>query len=210
MWRHLAQILVAVAICGLYSIFFFTKELKASDYILVSNIIGFFFILSFIVEVKSNHFLKKQNFKAFSINHPQLILRRISLFYKKSFLWKLVIFPPLMMLFISNIPISDRLLFTALSVIQNFLSIYLLITLFDFFEMKGLEQHITILPAITIVIITFARNSNISYLFFFNPFGGIVNLPLVNTNPLVYLVPVLMFTSLYFFNSLYIHKHWSK
>ncbi len=209
MWRHLAQILIAVAICGLYSIFFFTKNLKASDYILVSNIIGFFFILSFIIEIKSNHFLKKENFKAFSINHTHLILRRVSLFYKKFYLWKLIIIPPLMMLFISSIPIGDRFLFTTLSVIQNFLTIYLLITLYDLFEMKGYEQHISILPAITIVIITFVRNSDISYLFFFNPFGGIANLPLLSTNPLLYLIPVLIFISLYFFNSQYIHKHWS-
>ena len=66
MGRHLIQILIAVAICGIYSIFFLTKEaVLPNNYALISNLVSFFFILAFIVEIKSNHFLNKRHFKAF-------------------------------------------------------------------------------------------------------------------------------------------------
>src|SRR5690554_5748893 len=146
MIRHIIQIAIAVVIISVYSIFILAEDaFQMNNYILISNLISFFYILAIIVEINNNHYLRKSHFKAFTISHEWLILKRISLFYKKFYLWKLILIPPIIIFFSNYIQIEEKFLFYILSVGQNFFTIYLLITLFDFFEIKEYERHIYVL-----------------------------------------------------------------
>ncbi len=89
MWRHLVQIGIALIICSLYAIIFVTKENDISNYLLISNLVGFFLVIAFVAEIRMNSLLKKAHFKAFSLGHLSLTMKRISAFYKNFFLWKL-------------------------------------------------------------------------------------------------------------------------
>jgi len=209
MWRHIIHIGIALMICSLYAIIFVTKEINVFNYLLISNVVGFFFVLSFVAEIRMNKLLKKAHFKAFSLGHFRLTIKRISTFYKKFFLWKLMILPPLMLLFIGSLSIEYKVAITGLSIIQNIFTVYLFMSVYDLIEIKGFEKHINILPAILIVSIIFVRNSKRPELYFINPFGGIMNIPLLE-NPLFYTVPILLFVSLYFLNIYYTHKYWAE
>lgn len=208
MLRNLIQILIVLAIFVLYYMFSFSAEKEPYEYIIVSNLIGICFSLTFIVEIKSNKFLKKQYFKAFSLNHTNLIIQRISLFYKKFYLWGLIIIPPLLLFFINNVSLTYLFTIYLLSVFQNIFTIYLLISLYDFIENKGFEKHIYTLPAILSIFMTFLRYDGNPDFFFINPFGGIINLPILYPNPISYLIPAALFIALYFFNTLFVHNNW--
>lgn len=45
--------------------------------------------------------------------------------------------PPVIIFFSNNVPLGERFLFYVLSITQNLFTIYLMITLFDFFEVKA-------------------------------------------------------------------------
>lgn len=209
MWRHIIQIGIALIICSLYAIIFVTKENDVFNYVLISNVVGFFIVISFVAEIRMNTLLKKAHFKAFSLSHLSLTIKRVSTFYKKFFLWKLMILPPLMLLFIGGLSIEYKVTITGLSILQNIFTVYLFISVYDLIEIKGFEKHINILPAILIVSIIFIRNNKNPEWYFINPFGGVINLPLLE-NPILYVIPVILFTSLYFLNVLYTHKYWSE
>ena len=138
------------------------------------------------------------------------MFRRISLFYKKFYLWKLIIIPPVMMLFVTAIPLHDRLMFYFLSILQNFFTVYFFISLYDFLEIKSFERHINILLPILAITLIFLRSSNRPELYFLNPFGGVINLPIYNSGLLFFVVPALLFIALYLLNAFYIHKNWLK
>src|SRR5690606_19431658 len=105
MIRHIIQIAIAVVILGVYSIFILAEDaFQSKNYILISNLISFFYILAIIVEISNNHYIRKSHFKAFPITHKGLILKRINLFYKKYYLWKLICIPPIIIFFSSSIP----------------------------------------------------------------------------------------------------------
>jgi len=209
MWRHIIQIGIALMICGLYAILFVSKEIDVFNYLLISNLIGFFLVLSFVAEIRMNTLLKKAHFKAFSLGHLRLTIKRISAFYKKFFLWKLMVLPPLMLLFIGSLSIEHKIIITGLSIIQNIFTVYLFMSVYDLLEIKGFEKHINILPAVLSVSIIFIRNSKRPELYFINPFGGIMNTPLLE-KPLFYTVPILLFALVYFLNIFYTHKYWTE
>ncbi len=209
MVRHILHLSVIVIICSLYSIFLFTAEsAQPGNYILISNLVSFFLLCDIFIEIKSNHFLKKENFKSFSLTHAQLILRRITLLYKNAYMWKLTAIPPVILLFTHNISMGVRAQFYFMSVLQNVFTVYLFISLYDYLELKGMERHINILlPVITVTLI-FIRGINKPALYFVNPFGGLINLPILLSGLLVYLVPVLIYILLYFFNVFFVHRQW--
>lgn len=206
MWRHITQIAIAFSIFGLYSIFLFTDEMDSHS-VVVSNFVGFLYILSFVIEIRSNKFLRKESYNSFTRPHLPLIIKRISTFYRTNFLWVLIFLPPLLILFSSSMPASHKLIIALLSICQNIFSVYLFITLYDFIEMKGFGKHITNLPAILAIIMAFARNNNHPEIFYINPFGGLINLPLLEI-PYLYLLPIMLFIILYLLNKYYIHKYW--
>ena len=209
MIRHIIQIAIAVVILSVYSIFILAEDaFQSKNYILISNLISFFYILAIIVEISNNHYIRKSHFKAFPITHKGLILKRINLFYKKYYLWKLICIPPIIIFFSSSIPVEEKFLFYLLSICQNFFTIYLLITLFDFFEIKDYERHIYVLLPLLGASLPFIRNSDFTLLFFINPFGGIINLPLLSSNIFYIIIPMALFVSVYLFNTLYLHKQW--
>ncbi|MGF1587313.1 MAG: hypothetical protein ACFCUM_18485 [Bacteroidales bacterium] len=209
MWRHIVQTGVTLMICGLYSIILFTKEADKFNYLLISNLVGFFLVISFVAEIRMNKLIRKMHFKAFSLGHLTLIIKRISIFYKKFFLWKLMVLPPLMLLFIGGASTEYKVTITVLSITQNIFTVYLFISVYDLLEIKGFEKHINILPAALGISLIFIRNSKPPEWYFINPFGGIMNLPLL-ANPLFYMVPLLLFASLYYLNNYYTHKYWDE
>jgi len=177
---------------------------------LISNLTSLVLILGLVVEVRTGHFLHKEYFKTFSVDHLSLITKRISLFYKRYFLWTLIIILPMILLFVDGPAISYRILIYLFSALQNLFSVYLFITLYDFLLLKGLEKHTTILPAVLAILLTYARNSHNEEVLFYNPFGGVINLPILVPNPLSYLVPVILFLLLFMCNKYYVHNNWAK
>ncbi len=209
MWRHLVQIGIALMICSLYAITFVTKEIDIFNLLMISNLVGFFLVLSLIAEIRMNKFLKKMHFKAFSLSHLSLTIKRISIFYKKFFLWILMVVPPLMLMFSVDISIEYKVTITVLAIIQNIFTVYLFISMYDLMEVNGFGKHISILPAVLSISIIYIRNSREPGWYFINPFGGILNLPLLG-NPLLYLVPILLFVLLFYLNTYYTHKYWAE
>lgn len=209
MWRHLVQIGIALIICSLYAITFVTEEIDIFNLLMISNLVGFFLVLSLIAEIRMNKFLKKMHFKAFSLSHISLTIKRISIFYKKFFLWILMVIPPLMLMFIVDISLEYKVTITVLAIIQNIFTVYLFISMYDLMEVNGFEKHISILPAVLSISIIYIRNSREPEWYFINPFGGILNLPLLG-NPLLYLVPILLFVLLFYLNTYYTYKYWAE
>lgn len=207
--RHVIHILISVIICGLYAMLLISKQTDPESFVMVSNLTSFFLIMGFIVEIRYNHFLRKEYFKAFSLTHFTLIVKRISMFYRKFYLWKLILIPPVILFFIEGLSVSDRLTLFAFSVFQNLFSVYLFITLYDFLVLKGFEKHITLLPAILAITLIYIRNSDNQAYFFFNPFGGLISLPILFPGLVFYLVPVAMFMLLFGFNKYYTHRYWA-
>src|SRR5690554_2936244 len=106
MSRHIIHIAIAVVIVSIYAIFLLAEDaFDPKNYILISNLAGFFYLLIIVVEIGNNHFLRKRHFKAFSISHGRLILKRIGLFYRQNYLWKLILIPPVIIFFSSTVPL---------------------------------------------------------------------------------------------------------
>lgn len=208
MWRHIIQGGIALIIFGLYTILLVSEKVDLSNYILVSNLASFFLVLSFIVEIRMNMLLERSHLKAFSLSHLSLTIRRISLFYKRHFLWILLIVPSLMLLFIDGYSMEYKVIIAGLSILQNFFTVYLFMSLYDLIEIHGLQKQISILPAILIIYTVFIRNHEDSRWYFANPFGGVMNIPLLG-NPIFYAIPLALLAALYGLNVLYTNRHWS-
>lgn len=207
MLRHAAHIGIAIIICALYSLLFFTETVDPVNYLIVSNLVSLFLVLSFIVEIQTGKFIGKDYFKAFAIDHASLVIKRVSMFYRKYFLWKLMILPPIMLLFAGSHITGQHIMMTTLAIAQNLFTVYLFISLYDLLTLKGFERHINTLPAILAVTVIGIRNSSHPELYYLNPFGGWINLPLLG-DPTLYIVPVLAILVLVALNKYYIHRYW--
>ena len=210
MFRCLAQIFFTIAIFGFYSVFLFEKKIEPENYVLVNSFVSFCIIFIFIIEIRTKFFLSKKMFLSYPFSHLKLIRIRISMLFKKNFLLMILFVPPIILFFIKELTVSEKLSYYIFSSLQNLFTVYLFITIYDLFFIKGYEKHIINLPAIIIITLTFLSNNDINKLYIYNPFGGIINLPIYVNNPLFYPLPVFLFLIIYLFNKLFLHKVWIK
>lgn len=210
MFRCLAQIFFAIAIFGLYSALLFEKEIEPENYVLVNSFVSFCIIFIFIIEIRTKFFLSKKMFLSYPFSHLKLIRIRISMLFKKNFLLMILFVPPIILFFIKNLTVPEKVYYYLFSSLQNLFTVYLFITIYDFFSIKGYEKHIFNLPAIIFITLIYLRYNEMGKFYIYNPFGGIINSPVYFGKPLFYLLPVLLFLIIYLFNKLFLHKVWIK
>ena len=208
--RWSAQIFIVIAILGLYSTLLLEENIELDNYIFVSSFISFCIIFSIIIELKSSFFPFKSMFLPFSFSHFKLISIRISMIFKKSFLIMVLFIPPIILFFLKELTALEKGYYYVCSSLQNLFTVYLFITIYDFFSIKGYEKHIFNLPVIIIIALTYLKYNEMSKFYIYNPFGGIINSPLYFSNPLFYPLPLLLFLIIYLFNKQFIHKIWIK
>lgn len=208
MFRKIFQIAIFVIICLLYSIFVFEKKLELANLILASNLVSFFIVVSFVIEVKTNNLLSKEYFKTFSLSHINLVFKRITLFFKRYHLWKIIILPPMLLLLVETLDMVDKIIYFATSILQNLITVYILFTLIDFLNLKGQTKQIYILPAILSSLIIFTKGTIYSDMVVYNIFGGIVYSPLFHENNFLILLISALIILLYSLNKFYLHNKW--
>lgn len=206
--RDFGQIGIFAIICSLFILLLLARDFGIEDFVLVNNLVSLFLMLAFIIEIRSNHFLKKDHFLPYPFSHLKLIITRTTLFYKKFFLWKLIFIPPVIILFINGQPDIGNIRLYLHSVLQNVFTVYLFFTLYDFLFAKGYEKHINVFPALLVTIIIFSRQNQAEFMYFYNPFGGIINVPLHFNDLFYYFVIPFSFFVVFLVNKLFLHKIW--